>query len=910
VSGLRRLTARLRAALRREAVLGDIDAELQSHIELATEANIARGMAPDEARAAALASFGGRARMQDLAHDVRGGGWMEAAWHDVRQGARLLRRSPGFALVALLTLALGIGATTAIFSVVSAVLLRPLPYPQADRLVIVRSWQRSSGAVFNSAPPDYRAWRDQTSAFAGLAAFHYQDQSLVSAGAPPERVEGARVTANLFAVLGVAPARGRGLLPGDERFGHHRVALVSHALWQRRFGGDPAIVGRAITVGGEPHVVVGIMPAGMPFFANRPEVELWTPLAFAPDDNMNTRHNHFVRVVGRLRPGVTEAQAQAQLDVVAARIEREFPENQGLGARVSWLGSWVVGDVRQTLLVLAVAVGFLLLVACVNVANLLLARAAGRERELAVRASLGAGRARIVRQLLLEGAPLGLLGGVAGLALAGAATRALAQLLPPSLPRHNHIGIDGAVLGFALAVTLLTTLLAGIVPAFQAARADVLDALKDGRGTTSGPRRLRLRGLLAAGEIALALMLLIGAGLMARTFVALRHVDVGFSGADVLTMRIPLPDSRYPFSTTFPPPPDAPPPVGQRFYARLLERVAGLPGVEAAAISTALPLGAGVGGWGKLLSVEGHPRPTSLDRVPFVQFALMSPDYLRVMGIAVRRGRGFTAADDGGAAPVALVNETAARELFRGEDPVGKTIWLGPPEDMHPDLARLAPVWRLPRRRVIGVVADARDSLDQPPQAEVYAPYTQNRNDGWSNGFMLAVRGDTASGLLAPFLAEVAALDRTQPVTDVATMAERMHRALARSRFSVLVLGLFAAVSVLLAAVGVYGIMSQSVAQRTQELALRMALGAGTGAVLWLVVRQAMLVAVAGVAAGLLGALALTRAMSRMLYGVTPTDPATFAALAGVLVLVALLATLVPALRATRVHPMQALRCA
>jgi putative ABC transport system permease protein len=903
------LAARLRGLLRREAVLSDIDDELRSHLELATEANIARGMSPDEARAAAVASFGNRGRAQDLAHDVRGGGWADSVWQDLRQGARMLRRNPAFAAIALLTLALGIGATTAIFSVVNAVLLRPLPYPQADRLVTVRTQQRSSGEGFNSSMPDYRAWRDETTAFVGLAAYRYRDVNLVGGGAPPERVEGARVTTNLFSVLGVGPALGRGFLASEEAFGHHRVVLLSHALWQTRFGGSATILGSAISIGSEPHVVVGVMPAGMPFFSNRPEVALWTPLAFAPGDNMNTRNNHYVRVVGRLRPDVTEAQAQAQLDVVAARVGRQFRENEGLGARVAWLGASVVGDVRQTLLVLAGAVAFLLLVSCVNVANLLLARAAGRERELAVRASLGAGRGRIIRQLLLESVPLGLLGGALGLALAVTATAALATLLPSTLPRHNAIRVDGAVLGFALAVTLLTTLFFGIMPAFQASRVSVLEALKSGdRSATAGRGRVRLRGLLVAGEIGLSLMLLIGAGLMIKTFVKLRHVDVGFSGHEVVTMKVPLPDTKYPSANTFPPPRDAPPPAGLHFYAQLLARVSALPGVEAAAVSTTLPLGAGMGSWGKMMSVEGHPRPTSLDRVPLVEFTLMSPDYLRVMGIAVRRGRAFTAGDTDGSAPVALVNETAARELFRGEDPLGKTIWLGPPEDMHPFLASLGPAGRLPRRRVVGVIADVRSTLSEPPAAEIYAPYTQNRHEGWSNSFMLSVRGPSATQLLAPIRAAVATLDREQPITDVATMDERVHQALARSRFSTLLLGLFAGVALLLAAVGVYGVMSQSVAQRTREFGLRMALGARAGNVLWMVFRQALVLTLAGVAAGLLGAAALTRVMARMLYGVSATDPQTFAAVAVVLLAVALAACLPPARRATRVHPMESLR--
>jgi putative ABC transport system permease protein len=907
---LRAMVARLRALLGREAILRDIDEELESHLDLATDANIARGMPPAAARAAAVASFGGRGRVQDQAYDVRGGAWLETAWQDLRQGGRMLRRNPGFAAIALLTLTVGIGATTAIFSVVNAVLLRPLPYPEADRLVVLKTSQRTTGATYDSAMPDYRAWRDQTTAFEGLAGHYYQDMNLVGAGPYPERLEGARVSANLFSVLRVAPALGRGLRPEEEQFGRHQVVLLSHDLWQERFSGDPAIVGKTINLGGEAHVVVGVMPAGMAFFGNQPPVQLWTPAAFAPGDAMDSRGNHYVRLVGRLRPGVTLVQAQAQVDLVANRIEQQYEENKGLGGRLSWLDAEVVGNVRQMLLVLAGAVAFLLMVACVNVANLLLARAAGRERELAVRASLGAGRARIVRQLLLESLPLGLLGGGAGLLLAWGLTEALGALLPSSLPRHNEVRVDATVLAFALAVTMLTTALFAVLPAFQGARLNALAALKDGgRGATAGRRPLRLRALLAAGEIALSLVLLIGAGLMLQSFVKLRHMDLGFTGQDVLTMKVPLPEAKYPMFNTLPVAKDNPPPAGLAFYARLIERIGALPGVTAVGASTALPLGAGMQ-WGKMITVEGRPRVPSLDRVPLVQFALISPDYLRAMGIAVRRGRGFTTDDGDHSQPVALVNETAARQLFGGEDPVGRTLWLGPPEEMLPTRAQLLVQGRFPRRRVVGVVADVRANLRGTPRSEVYAPYTQSAREGWPNDFMLAVRSDEGAGapLLAAIRQQVAGLDAEQPITDVVTMERRIHRALAGSRFNMVLLGLFAAVGLLLASIGVYGVMSQAVAQRTQEIGLRMALGAGSGNVLWMVVRQTLAMAVTGIACGLLGALAATRVMSRLLYGVSATDPTTFAVLAGILLLVALAACLVPAIRATRVHPVLALR--
>jgi putative ABC transport system permease protein len=470
--------------------------------------------------------------------------------------------------------------------------------------------------------------------------------------------------------------------------------------------------------------------------------------------------------------------------------------------------------------------------------------------------------------------------------------------------------VDATVLAFAVAVTMLTTLLFAVFPAFRGARLKALHVLKDGgRGATAGRPALRLRALLAAGEIALSLMLLIGAGLMLQSFVKLRHLDLGFTGQDVLTMKVPLPEARYPIVNSVPVAEDSPPPAALGFYARLIEQISALPGVTAVGASTALPLGAGMG-WGKMVTVEGRPPVSSLDRVPLVQFALISPDYLRAMGITVRRGRGITADDTDGSQPVALVNETAARQLFGGDDPIGRTLWLGPPEEMLPTLAQLLVRGRFPRRRVVGVVADVRASLRGNSRPEVYAPYTQSAREGWSNDFMLAVRSNqgASAAFLAAIRQQVAELDAEQPITDVATMDRRIHRALARSRFNMVLLGLFAAVGLLLASIGVYGVMNQAVTQRTHEIGLRMALGAGSGNVLWMVVHQTLTVAAAGITCGLLGALAATRVMSRMLYGVSATDPTTFAALAGLLLLVALAASLVPAIRATRVHPTLALR--
>ena len=831
---------------------------------------------------------------------------MDVFSQDLRYALRMLLKKPGFTAIAVLTLALGIGANTAIFSVVDAVLLRSLPYPNADRLVMLWSTMQAQGVpTSGSAMPDYREWRDQSQSFEGLAGFYYGDFNLSGANREPARVQGAYITANLFPVLGISPALGRGFSSEEEQFGRHRVALLSNALWQQHYGADPQIIGRSVTLSGASYTVVGVMPPGMAFFDNQPVVELWTPISFAPGDNFDTRNNHFVNLVGRLKSGVTLQQAQGEVTAIADRMAEQEKGNEGLGALLVPVREQFTGDVRLAVLVLLGAVAFVLLVACVNVANLLLARAAGREKELAIRASLGANRGRLIRQLMLESLPLGLLGGGAGLLLAVWGIEALVSMLPASVPRYNAITIDARVLVFTLGVSLLTTLIFGLLPAFQIARVDVQNALNEsGRSGTASRRQGRLRDILVAVEMALALVLLIGAGLMIQSFIKLRHVDTGFSARNVLTMRIPLPDSKYPVPQTL----NSPAPVGLNFYEQLLERVKALPDVQAAAVSTMLPLGAG-SGWGKFFSVEGRPAPPSIEQVPLVRFALISSDYLRTMGIALREGRAFTEQDTEKSQPVALVNETVAKRFFGDEDPVGKTIWMGPPESLLPPEAQ-TPENRFIRRTVVGVIADVKgSSLEQSGRAEVCVPYHQYRREGWTNGLMLAVRSSTGSErLLSGIREQVTALDPDQPVTNVATMEERFSKSLAQARFSMLLLGLFAGVALLLAGVGIYGVMSYVVTQRTHEVGIRMALGAQASDVLRLVVGQGMKVAFIGIGIGLIAAVALTRVMRTLLFGVSTTDPLTFTIISLLLAAVALGACFVPARRATRVDPMVALR--
>ncbi|MBD0372276.1 MAG: ABC transporter permease [Pyrinomonadaceae bacterium] len=831
---------------------------------------------------------------------------MEGLYQDFLYGLRILLRKPAFTLIAVLTLALGIGANTSIFSVVNAVLLRQLPYPDAGRLVMLWSTMPSQGVpTSGSSMPDYREWRDQNKVFEGLAGFYYGDVNLSGAGQEPERVQGARITANLFDVLKVQPALGRNFLPDEERFGGHTRALLSYELWQRRYGADPGIVGRAISIGGVPYTVVGVMPKGMPFFDNQPRVDLWTPLSFAPGDNMDTRNNYFVYLVGRLKPEVTIEQAQAEVNAIMARIQSEA-KSQGIGGKLVPLHEQFVGDVRPALLVLLGAVAFVLLVACVNVANLLLARASAREKELAIRASLGASRARLIRQLAIESLPLGLIGGGAGLLLAVWGIDVLASLLPASLPRHNAITVDARVLGFTLLISLLTALIFGLIPAFQVAKVDMQQALNEGgRGGTQGRRQGRLRGLLIASEMALALVLLVGAGLMIESFIRLRKVDTGFSPKNVLTMRVALPASKYPPPKSI----EDPPPVGLNFYERVLERVRALPGVESAGYSSVLPLGAG-NSWGKLFSIEGHPMPTSVEQVPVVRFALTSPDYIRAMGINLRRGRAFDEHDTEDAQQVAIISETTAKQFFAGEDPVGKTVWMGPPENLLPKEAIEAIGGRFTRRVVVGVVSDVKgSSLDVASEAMVYAPYYQSRREGWSNTLMLAVRTSSApESMTASIRKEIYAIDPDQPVSDVATMEERLNQSLSQPRFSATLLGMFAVVALLLAAVGIYGVMSYLVTQRTHEIGIRMALGASARDILKMVVGHGMMLTLIGVGCGLVAAFLLTRFLASLLFEVSSFDPLTYAGVSLLLLLVAFIACYIPARRATRVDPMVALR--
>ena len=819
---------------------------------------------------------------------------MGQLWQDVGYGLRALRKSPGFALVALAALALGIGANTAIFSVVNTVLLRPLPFDRPEQLLMV--WQthpfgkKLGYDQLPTSPADFADWRRAADAFEELSAMAGGSWNLTGAGAA-ERVSGARVSANLLRLLRVRPAAGRDFLPEEETYGRHRVVILGHGFWQRRFGGDPQVIGRTLTLDGDPYQIVGVMPKdfsfpkGMginPALGLDEDLALWTPLAL-PAAEAQRRGSHFIATVGRLRDGATAEQSRAQLAAVAKRLEEQYPrQSKDWGVTVNTLHEQAVGKSRPAILLLLGAVCFVLLIACANVANLLLARAAARRKEIAIRAALGAGRWRIVRQLLTESVLLSLLGGVAGALLALWGVDALVALSPGNIPRAAEIGIDARVLLFTLAVSLATGVVFGLAPALQSSRPDLSESLKEGgRGGAGSPGRQRVRSALVVAEVALALVLLAGAGLLVKSFVRLQNVNPGFDYKHVLTATIFLPDSRFTEDR-------------QRadVYRQVLSRVRALPGVEAAGGVSQLPLGGEEEIDG--LTIEGRPQPAGGENVLTAQFRVVSTDYFRALRIPLLKGRHFDEHDTGEAQGVMIVDETFARRYFPGEDPLGKRV---------DEQGSLTPKGYL---TVVGVVAAVRHtSLDADPKPMMYVPSEQSP---WHT-MALTVRARTDPAALASAVrSEVAAVDPDVPLSKVGTLEEVFDRAVAPQRFNTLLLAAFAAAAVILAAVGIYGVIAYSVTQRSHEMGVRIALGAQGSDILRLVVGQAMAMTLLGVALGIAFALALTRTMKAMLFEVSPSDPAIFASVALLLTLVALAASYFPARRATKVDPLLALR--
>jgi putative ABC transport system permease protein len=826
---------------------------------------------------------------------------MRRIWQEMMLGMRMIRKSPGFALVAVLTLALGIGANSAIFSVVNAVLLEPLPYKDPGKLAFVWTTMISQGVPTSGmAAPDFREMRDRNTVFSGMAAYNYSNFDLSSAGEEPSQLLGGVISPAMFSVLGVNPVLGRGFTPDEEQWGHNRVLLLSYALWQSRFGGESDVLGRRIHLDDADFTIVGVMPRAMPFFNDVPPVAFWVPLSYAPNDGMDSRANHYLNVVARLKPGVTLAQAQSEASRLASQIEKQYPENKGLGAKVESVRDNLVGDVSTALFVLLGAVAFVLLIACVNVANLMLARASAREQEFAVRRALGGNSRRLAGQLVLESLPIAFLGGVCGILLAMWGVSALTSLIPSSLPRFNPIAINPGVLLFTVVISLLAAVLSSLAPALHATKADIQDALREGgRSGNDSRARRRMRGFLVVSEIALAMLLLVGAGLLIKTFSALHRADPGFSPDHVLTMQVPLSPSDFP---------DGHEDQAIQFFNDLAQRIRTLPGVTSAGFTTTLPLGFG-GGWGKNVDIQGHTPPTSLDQVPIVRFQLSTAGYFPAIGARLRAGRFFSDADNQKSPSVAIVNESFVKKFYPNENPIGKSIRMQPPLNLMPPGSalgrRVAPL-----RTIVGVIGDMKDeALARPSLATVFVPYAQHRNEGWDPDAMLAVNTTGDPLALAPGVRDqVRSLLPDQPLARIYTMDQLLDKSLSQTRFSALLLSIFAALAVLLAAIGIYGVMAYSVTQRTREIGIRVAIGARAADVLGLIFKQGAKLALAGVATGAVASAGLTRLMASLLYGVSPTDPLTFVVVAGGLIVVGLLACSIPALRAARVDPIVALR--
>lgn len=877
--GLRALLLRFAAALSPGRLDRELAAELESHVALHVEDNLRSGMTPVEARRQALLKLGGVTQTQERYRDRRGLPLLEHLVRDLLYGLRMLRRNPGFTAIAVLTLGLGIGANTAIFSVINAVLLRPLPYPQPRDLVLVWGTNTENGDTEDVISyPTFEDWRARSRSFERMAAFTSRGMAL-SKGDRTELVPALQVTPGFFELLGVSPALGRTFRPGEEEEGAPKAAILSHGVWKRYLGGRADVLGKTIRANEEIYTIAGVMPADFRFSPAEPE-QIYVPLV-----RESNRNHGYLRVLGRLRPDVSMRRAQAEMDVLASRLAQQYPKtNAGTGVNVMPLVDALAGNVRSGLVILLGVVLLVLLIACTNVANLMLARSAARQRELALRAALGAGRKRLLQQLITESTALALAGGVLGLLLASWTSRLLARLLAQSfpIPRIETTGVDAWVLGFAFFLSLATGLLFGALFAPVAASPNLDESLRESGRTAAGSRRgRRLRGFLVITETALALVLLAAAGLLLKNLWVMRNTAPGFEPERVLAADFRLPPEKYAEAS-----------ARIQFFASLLEHAEALPGVSSAGLVTSLPLGGGSDSLA--FHIVGRPDPPPEEAFS-ADFNVVSPGYFRTMGIPVRAGRELTREDSNGE-PGVVINETAARQFWPGEVPLGKTILL--PVDDNQTV----------RLTVRGITADVRQrGLGIPPQPEIFLNALQP-GPPW-NSFTLVVRTQGEPGALAGGVRElVRTIDPSVPVPQVKTLAEILAASLAVPQVYTLLLGIFAALALILAAVGLYGVISYTVTQRTPEMGVRLALGAKPAAVARLVLRQGLTLSLTGTGIGLVAALAVARLLTRLVPGLEPGDPLTLTAVSALLIAVSLAASYFPARRASRVDPTTALR--
>jgi len=871
MSTLRRVARLIHNLLYKRQLERDLDDEIGSFLDLLVDEKVRKGIRPDLARRAARIEIGGLEKAKEQVREARGGAWLEALWRDLRYSAAALVRNPGFSVVAIITISLGIGANTAIFSVVNGVLLRPLPFDHPEQLVEIRETQLEKGDnEMAVAPADFQYWRKNSQSFSAMAAHYTHISFNLTGNGEPEKLSSAAVSASFFEVLGVEPYLGRGFRPAEETPEQNNVVVISHGLWERRFGASPGVVGQSVTLNTRSYTVVGIMPRG---FGLPSRVDIWTPIALTAEQPGQHSRN-LDRIVARLAPGITVARARAEMDGLAGQLAEQYPDsNHGVGVAVNSLLDVTVRDVRPALVLLLAAVALVLLIACANVANLILARASTRRKEMALRAALGAGRAQLARQLLCESLAISFAGGVLGLLLASWGVSAVLAVSPDTIPRAANIAVDLQVLGFTLAISILTGVLFGLAPALHSTRADLVDSLSDSDRTSASRSRLRTRSLLVITEFALALGLMITAGLMMKSFVMLQQVRPGFDPGNVLTISLSLAEGRYNNEAK-----------RSAFFHEFISRTENIPGVASAGAVWPLPLSGS-----DLISsyrVEGRQYLPDGSDVPECNLYFASPGYFKTMGTRLLAGRDFTDRDAAGAARVAIISESFAGKYLTGDDPIGKRLI-----DKEP-------------LEIVGVVEDVKVySLDEQGKGQVYIPTCA------FSSMVVAFRSEVSPPAIVPAVrSQLAAVDPDQSVEHVKSMEAYLSESLSVSRLSMLLMLVFAILALAVTAVGLYGVLSYSVTQRTREIGIRMALGARRRTVLGMVLGRGMAQAAIGSTIGLAVALALAHSIAALLYRTNSTDHSIYLGVTLLLYAVALAACLIPALRATRLEPVTALR--